>query len=213
MAMSAGKAEVPLLRVGARVPFTRAEGPGSRYALWVQGCAIRCPGCCNPHLFEAAGGEAMPVSALLLEVAAARDRSAIEGVTLLGGEPFEQAAALAELAQGVRAMGLSVLAFSGHTLEELRSRAVGEPAVIALLAALDVLVDGPYQAALPESERLWVGSANQRFHYFTDRYSAQIERPQDGEPLRTIEVRLSPEGRLSTNGWPLASLRRPGTQS
>jgi anaerobic ribonucleoside-triphosphate reductase activating protein len=210
MAMSVRKTAVPRLRVGARVALTRAEGPGPRYALWVQGCAIRCPGCCNPHLFEAAGGEALPVPMLLAEVEAARTRSAIEGVTLLGGEPFEQAAALARFARGVRAMDLSVLAFSGYTLEELRSRAAGEPAVAGLLAALDVLVDGPYQAALPERERLWVGSADQRFHYFTDRYSAEIERPRDGEPLRSVEVRLSPEGRLSANGWPLAALRRLG---
>jgi anaerobic ribonucleoside-triphosphate reductase activating protein len=210
MAMSARKAAIPLLRMGARVPLTRAEGPGPRYALWVQGCAIRCPGCCNPHLFEAAGAEALSVPALLAEVKAVRDRSGIEGVTLLGGEPFEQAPALASFARGVRALGLSVLAFSGHTLEELRARAAGEPAVAGLLDALDVLVDGPYQAARPERERLWVGSTNQRFHYFTDRYAAGIERPQAGEPLRTVEVRLSPEGRLSANGWPLAALRRFG---
>ena len=190
------------VRVGARVPLTHAEGPGPRYALWVQGCAIRCAGCCNPQLFDAASGEAVTVPALLGDVETARALSAIEGVTLLGGEPFEQAAALACFAQGVRAMGLSVVAFTGYTLGELRSRAAAKPGVGELLGALDVLVDGPYQAARPERERLWVGSTNQRFHYFTDRYSPAIERPQPGEPLRTVEVRISADGRLSANGWP-----------
>src|SRR5687767_7992082 len=125
------------LRVGARVPVTRVEGPGARYALWVQGCSIRCPGCCNPHLFDAALGSAMSVEALLAEVAAARP--AIEGLTLLGGEPFDQAAALGRLAAGTRALGLSVMTFSGYTVEELRARS--EAAVETLLRATDVLVD------------------------------------------------------------------------
>jgi anaerobic ribonucleoside-triphosphate reductase activating protein len=108
-------------------------------------------------------------------------------------------------------MGLSLIAFSGYTLEELSARARGgEPEIGDLLAALDVLVDGRYEADRPERERLWVGSSNQRFHYFTDRYSPAIERPLSDAPLRTIELRLSPDGRLSANGWPSPFLRRLG---
>jgi anaerobic ribonucleoside-triphosphate reductase activating protein len=177
---------------------TRAEGPGARYALWLQGCSIRCPGCCNPHLFEAAGGALVPRSSLLDEVRAVRDQ--IEGVTLLGGEPFEQAAALALLASAIRALDLSVLAFSGYRLEELRARR--DPRVDALLASVDVLVDGRFEASRPEEERLWVGSTNQRFHYLTGRYTPTIERPLPGEPLRSVEIRLGPDGSLGLNGWP-----------
>ena len=164
------------MRVGARVPVTRAEGPGARFALWLQGCSLRCPGCCNPHLFEAEGGALVSVADLLAEVAAVR--ASIEGVTLLGGEPFEQAGALAAFASGVRALGLSVLSFSGYRLEELRARR--DPGVEALLAATDVLVDGRYEAARPETTRLWAGSTNQRFHYLTDRYSAVHRAPRRG---------------------------------
>ena len=187
-----------VLRVGARVPVTHAEGPGARFGLWLQGCSLRCPGCCNPHLFETEGGAMVPVVALLAEVTAVR--GLIEGVTLLGGEPFEQAAALAPLASGVRALGLSVLTFSGYRLEELRARQ--DSGVDALLAATDVLVDGRYEATRPEAERLWAGSTNQSFHYLTDRYTSAIERPAPGEALRTVEIRLGPDGRLSQNGWP-----------
>ena len=187
------------LRVGARVPVTRVEGPGARYALWVQGCSIRCPGCCNPHLFDAALGSAVPVDALLAEVAVARP--AIEGLTLLGGEPFDQAAAVARLAAGTRALGLSVMTFTGYTLEELRARA--DAAVDALLLATDVLVDGRYEAARPERRRLWAGSENQRFHYLSDRYSPEIEVPPAGQPLRAVEIRIETDGRVRGNGWPI----------
>ena len=75
------------LRVGARVRATCAEGPGTRYALWLQGCSLRCPGCCNPQLFDPRGGEELPLALLAAEISDVRDQ--IEGVTLLGGEPFE----------------------------------------------------------------------------------------------------------------------------
>lgn len=186
------------VRVGACVPLTRAEGPGARFALWVQGCSLRCPGCCNPHLFEPTPAAYVTVVTLLAEVAAERGR--VEGVSLLGGEPFEQAAALAPFASGVRALGLSVLVFSGYRLDELRGRR--DSGTQALLAATDVLVDGRYEATRPESSRLWAGSTNQRFHYLTDRYTDAIERPAPGEALRSVEIRLGPDGALSSNGWP-----------
>jgi anaerobic ribonucleoside-triphosphate reductase activating protein len=185
--------------VGARVPVTRAEGPGARFALWLQGCSLRCPGCCNPHLFEAEGGTLVSVADLLIEVAAVRAQ--VEGVTLLGGEPFEQAEALAPFASGVRALGLSVLTFSGYRLEELHARR--DPGIRALLAATDVLVDGRYEASRPETSRLWAGSTNQRFHYLTSRYSPEIETPRGDDALRTVEVRLGSDGTLAVNGWPV----------
>src|SRR5262245_28687224 len=187
------------VRVGARVPVTRVEGPGARYALWVQGCSIRCPGCCNPHLFAAAGGERVAVETLLAEIRAAGP--AIEGVTFLGGEPFEQASALARVARGSRGLGLSVMVFSGYTLEELAAR-VADDGVAALLRYTDVLVDGRYEASRPERTRLWAGSENQRFHYLTDRYGPEIERPADGAALREVEVRIEADGTISANGWP-----------
>ncbi len=192
------------MRVGARAPVTEVEGPGRRYALWVQGCSIRCPGCCNPHFFAPAAGEVVGVADLLAEVAEVRTR--VEGLTLLGGEPFEQAAPLARLAAGAREMGLSVMAFTGVTLEVLRERP--DPGVHALLAQVDVLVDGTFEAARPERRRRWAGSRNQRFHYLTSRYSPAIETPVEEEPLRAVEVTVAPDGRVVLNGWPLAGAGR-----
>ena len=192
-----------VLGVGARVPVTRAEGPGARYALWLQGCSIRCPGCCNPHLFEPSGGERVGGAVLLAEMRHVRDE--IEGLTVLGGEPFDQAEALLPVLRGACDLGLSVVVFSGFTLEELRARPEG--AVRDVLGTIDVLVDGRYDASRPETERLWAGSTNQRFHYFTDRYSPAIERPDADEPLRSVEVRLGADGRVSANGWPALTRR------
>jgi anaerobic ribonucleoside-triphosphate reductase activating protein len=189
---------MPPIRVAAVVDVTEAEGPGARFAVWVQGCAIRCPGCCNPHMLDPLAGTPLDAGELLARLDRARDR--VEGVTLLGGEPFEQAAALAQFARGVRERGLSVVVFTGHLLEELRAgRPAGSP---ELLDQVDLLVDGPYQADLPERTRRWSGSANQRFHLLTGRYSPGVENIAPGEVERTIELRFGPDGTIRRSGWP-----------
>jgi anaerobic ribonucleoside-triphosphate reductase activating protein len=192
---------VTTLRIARFVPVTTAEGPGERFALWVQGCSLRCPGCCNPEMFEPAGGTAWEVRALLAEVRAPGD--AIEGVTLLGGEPFDQAGALAELAEGCHALGLSVMTFTGYTLAELRARE--DEDTEALVAATDLLVDGRYDATRPETARRWAGSTNQTFHFLTGRYPPGIERGAE----RVVEARLRLDGTAEVNGWPeLAGLAK-----
>lgn len=195
-----------MLRIAAVVADTCAEGPGRRWALWVQGCSIRCAGCCNPEMFDDRRGQAAEIDELAAGVAEARARG-VEGVTLLGGEPFEQAAELATLAGHARALAMTVMVFSGYTLDQLRGR--GDAA--ALLAVTDLLVDGPYDRTRPEPAppvgRRWIGSANQQMHYLTSAYAAGDPRMRDAN---TIEIRLSRDA-LQINGWPTADqlVRRP----
>lgn len=178
------------------VEDTEAEGPGRRFAVWVQGCTLRCPGCCNPELFAVDGGHREDVRALAARVLAT---PGVEGLTVLGGEPFQQAPAVAALGALVRAGGRSVMVFTGYTLEELRAGAV--EGAEALLAQVDLLVDGRYEARRPERTRRWIGSANQRLHFLTDRY-------REGDPrlegANTVELRWGPSG-LQVNGWPSAA--------
>src|SRR5947199_1809503 len=104
-----------VLRIAQTVACTEAEGPGRRFALWFQGCPLRCPGCCNPEMLPFAGGTSRSVDDVLAEVERARNEGGVEGITLLGGEPLAHAAGAAILARGVRALGLSVMVFSGYT--------------------------------------------------------------------------------------------------
>jgi anaerobic ribonucleoside-triphosphate reductase activating protein len=164
--------------------------------VWLQGCSIRCAGCCNPHLLDAAGGEDVEVGALLREVADVR--AEIEGVTVLGGEPFDQAEGLVSFVRRVREMDLGVIVFTGFTLEELNGR--DDPAVGDVLAATDLLVDGRFDPGRPEGRRMWVGSTNQRFCYLTNRYSSAIEEGPEGLVVDRLEVRITPDGRVDIDG-------------
>lgn len=183
----------PLIRVARIIPHTTAEGPGNRYAIWVQGCSIRCDGCFNPHLWTASGGTPTSPESLAQDAT----ETGVDGITLLGGEPFEQAPALARLARLAQEAGMSVMTFTGRLYEDLR--AIADPDIHALLHATDLLVDGPYLADQPDLSRPWVGSTNQHFHFLTDRYRHLEDRLTE-LPDR-IEVRIAPNGEICLNGW------------
>src|SRR3954454_7616035 len=106
------------LQVAQAVACTEAEGPGRRFALWFQGCPLRCPGCCNPEMLPFEGGTKMTLAEVLAQIDAARRDHGVEGITLRGGEPLAHAPGAAALAREARARGLSVMVFSGFTLEQ-----------------------------------------------------------------------------------------------
>ena len=184
------------LSVAQIVPCTEAEGPGRRFALWFQGCPLRCPGCCNPEMLPFAGGQQIPLADVLVQVRRAASEQGVEGITLLGGEPIAHAAGAAALARETRALDLSITVFSGYALAEIRR--MPDPAVAELLAYTDILVDGPYVRELPETRRRWIGSSNQQIHFLTDRYRA--DDPCWRMP-NTLEIRLA-DGELKVNGFP-----------
>ncbi|MDX2024744.1 4Fe-4S single cluster domain-containing protein [Microcella sp.] len=157
---------------------------------------MRCHGCFNPQFFGRRGGTVFTVDELLAEV----PTSGIEGVTLLGGEPFEQAPALAHFARAVRDRGLSVMSFSGVTLDELSEGArQGEPGAGALLDQTDLLVDGPFLQDQVEGDRPWVGSRNQGVRALADRYR-DFERA--GWPIADrLEMRIAANGTTAIDGW------------
>ncbi len=170
-----------ILNLAQVVPCTEAEGPGKRFAVWFQGCPLRCPGCCNPEFLLFAGGIPIPVSELIRQLESAD----VEGITLLGGEPFAHAEGAALLAEVSRSRGFGVMIFSGYTLEELQANP--DPAVARLLAATDLLVDGPFVREQPDTTRRWIGSTNQRIHFLTERYRS--DDPCWQQP-NTLELRV-----------------------
>jgi anaerobic ribonucleoside-triphosphate reductase activating protein len=191
---------------------TRAEGPGVRTAVWVQGCAIRCPGCFNPHMWGFRGGERVAPDDLVARVLAADT----EGLTLLGGEPFDQAAALATVASRVRRAGRSVMTFTGYTRAQLRQAVdTGRDDVAALLDQTDLLVAGPFLRDRIDTDRPWVGSTNQEFVLLSDRFPHLLD--EMGRTPDRVEVSVDTSGRIAVNGWAepealdelLASLGRP----
>jgi anaerobic ribonucleoside-triphosphate reductase activating protein len=159
--------ESAVLRVGGIEPESVVDGPGFRYVVFVQGCDFRCPGCHNPQLQSAEGGRLASVGELLGEI---RENPLLDGITLSGGDPFTQAEACAVLAEEVRALGLSVMTFTGYLWEDLCAAAGlaggGNGFTRAgwrrLIEATDILVEGPFIQALRDIGLRFRGSSNQR---------------------------------------------------
>jgi anaerobic ribonucleoside-triphosphate reductase activating protein len=193
----------PALRLAAppdRLSVVHHSGPGLRLVFWVQGCSVRCTRrCINPTLLDAAGG--FLVAAADLERALlgkAADYPEAEGVTVLGGEPFDQASALAAALSPVRAAGLSLMVYSGHRLEELEGST--DPGVAALLALCDLLVDGPFVDALYDPGLVWRGSRNQRLLRLTDRYTEADLATAMARQARALWVSQAPAGSVVVSG-------------
>jgi anaerobic ribonucleoside-triphosphate reductase activating protein len=155
----------------------------------VQGCSIRCPGCINPQLFSFDGGHEVD-SELLIEEAIV---AGVEGITLLGGEPFDQPDEVAAIAQKAQTNGLGVITFTGYSVENLR----GDDRMHSLLSATDLLIDGPYEKDSPEQRRALVGSSNQRFIYLSNRYKGY--EPEHAR--NRIELRIQADGSVEMAGF------------
>lgn len=147
------------------------------------------------------GGHSVSVETLIGQLAVSAADGDLEGITLLGGEPFSQPAGCARLATAAHELELSVMTFSGFTLAELRAR--DDSDVRALLDETDILVDGPYDQSQPDTQRRWIGSRNQQIHFLSDR--CDQADPRWGEP-NTLELRIV-DGELSVNGFPAAKVR------
>jgi anaerobic ribonucleoside-triphosphate reductase activating protein len=186
-----------LLNLADVVAPSRVNGPGARAVLWAQGCSIRCRGCHNPHTWAP---EPRRVCTVEAAVAWVKRFPGLRGVTLSGGEPFEQALAFAALCRALRAEGADVVAFSGLTRREIEADA--RPSARALLAEVDLLVDGPYVAE--RAARLPLrGSENQSLHFLTGRI-----RPEEVTGLCAVEW-IGRGPRATVTGFSLRTLTHP----
>lgn len=113
-------------RVFGLVSDSIVDGPGLRYGVFVQGCSHGCPGCHNPESHDPAGGQEASVETIVGELAA---NKLISGVTLSGGEPFEQATVCAEIGERAHDLGLNVWTYTGYRYEDLEALARGYRAV------------------------------------------------------------------------------------
>lgn len=173
------------LRVYQIIKQTKVEGPETRYCIWFQGCSRHCKGCWAEATWPHDGGIEVDTKELLEDILNTPD---IQGVTFLGGEPFEQPESLEFLARGAKEAGLSVLCFTGGKIEEIKNREI--------LKYIDILIDGEFREEEKDYSRPWVGSKNQRYHFLTDRYNEKILTQYKNK----IEVNIQKNGLITING-------------
>ncbi len=135
-----------------------ANGVGIRTSIFVTGCTRHCPDCFNEEYQDFHAGKPWTDAETALVIEYLKDEE-VEGLTLLGGEPMQNAKGLADVVRAAKAaVGKSVWVYSGYLWDEI----LADPEKKALLETCDVLVDGPFVAALKNPRLRFRGSANQR---------------------------------------------------
>ena len=167
--------DIPL-RLFGTASDSIVDGPGLRFVIFVQGCPHACPGCHNPESHDPVGGTLSSTKELFEKISA---RPEIAGVTFSGGEPFTHAEALAEIGKAVRAMGKTVMTYSGYTYERLLEMAREDSHIRDLLSVTNYLVDGPFVLSQRDITLKYRGSKNQRILDITCYPNSEAINPAD----------------------------------
>lgn len=175
------------VNLGHSLARSEIYGPGVRSVLWLQGCTLACKGCWNTQFWSARGGTQTDVSSILAEW---EQQQGLEGVTLLGGEPFQQLEATEALINGAKRLGLTVFVYTGYTMDEF------SPAMERCFLASDIVVTGRYLHTLRDTTLRWRGSSNQEVHFPTGHY-----RHLEVEEQHEVEVHISETGELEMFGY------------
>lgn len=169
-------------------------GPGRRIGLWFQGCSIRCSGCISADTWAEGRGE-LELGQILEHLEGAL--SLADGITISGGEPFDQSEALAALLKSLRQQtAIDILVYSGYAFEEIADIF---PAFDGLI---DALITEPFLLHAPQTLPLR-GSDNQRMHLLTElgrsRF-ADFDAPSPDNPA--LDVMFDTDGAVWFAGIP-----------
>jgi anaerobic ribonucleoside-triphosphate reductase activating protein len=138
--------------------------------VFAQGCPHHCKGCHNPQTHDPRGGYESTPDEIIARMA---KNPLLRGITLTGGEPFQQPEAMTELARKAKAACYDVVAYTGYTIEaliEMKSQNVDE-----MLKHIDILIDGPFILAEKRHDLLFRGSANQRIINVTEYFAKNLQ--------------------------------------
>lgn len=173
-------------------PESEIYGPGRRFVIWLQGCSLACPGCWNKEMWSFEPKHLVERDILLSDILS---YPGLEGVTLLGGEPLQQASNVHWLLSNLKDRNIGIMLYTGYELEEI----FVNPTLSHICNLADILIAGRYH----EEERYlflrWRGSRNQSITLLTDRYSdLQLE-----DNLNEVELTIDEHGRITLLGYPI----------
>lgn len=147
-----------------------ALGPGTRMALWVSGCNRHCRKCANPELWYRHEYQKITPEKLVKTIGSMIGLG-IDGITITGGEPFDQADELCMVIDGLPEQ-IEVLVFTGYKYEELLEKNDARE----LLSRVDVLIDGEYVDELNNNSSALRGSTNQQIRYLNKAVQSEYEK-------------------------------------
>ena len=164
-----------MIKVAGIVQESIVDGPGIRFVVFVQGCYHKCEGCHNTHTQDFGGGEEISIQSIIDQV---KENPLLDGITLSGGEPFEQADSVSILAEQLKSLDYNVITYSGYTYEQIMEKALADDSWLRLIENTDVLIDGRFEIEKRNLMLNFKGSENQRI----------IDVKASNENIITIEL-------------------------
>lgn len=162
-------------------------GPGKRLLIFLQGCSLHCKGCINKHLWDFGCGK----NATADEILSICKDNAVEGVTLHGGEPLDQANDLLEIVILLKRNGFTVILFTGYNKKELQGRQ------LSVWKMADLIISGRF---MEEKKNLYMqfrGSTNQKIITHKGPYKGY--KPTDGKTVAIFT--LNEDGHFTLRGF------------
>lgn len=170
-------------------------GPGKRVGIWTQGCKLACPGCISPDTWRFSRKKTA-ISELVIQLEPWLQGA--DGITISGGEPFDQPEALTALLIALRQVFKGdILLFSGYHFAELETH------LSKMDGLIDALISGPFEQQAPQTQKLR-GSDNQQFHLFSElgkQRFADMDQPLE-PAIKVLDVAIDEQGKVSVIGIP-----------
>lgn len=180
------------IRIHAVIKGSKVNGPGNRFVIWTQGCKKKCINCYNKNIQKKTSGTIYNINDLIYNIM----NASLDGLTISGGEPFDQADALYELLKGIN-LPLGIICFTGYSIEEIRN----DPLMNRCLEYIDLLIEGHYDDSQRAVSGL-AGSKNQRF-IFIDKKERGIELLGESVDFdQHVEVHIDDFSDLIITGFP-----------
>lgn len=172
-------------------PYSHIYGPGTRFVVWLQGCTLGCKGCWNTEMWSHKSKYLISRKQLLKKIITTTD---IQGVTILGGEPFQQAENVIWLLKQLRLQSqLNSIVYSGFTKDELIVKGIWNDICINT----DLVITGRFEEKSQDTSLYLRGSANQKLIYTSN--SKLKNDPVNGNE---IEIIIDEFARQTVIGYP-----------
>jgi len=168
-------------------------GPGERFVIWSQGCSIHCPGCWNKEMWPFKQDKYI-IAKEIIDIVC---KEKLEGVTILGGEPFDQYDSLFEIVKELNGKDISIILYTGYEKE-----ALVEKNNIAIFNYIDMLISGKYDEKFRDINKQLIGSTNQQIDFMSNRYNEKII--QNGN---YVEIIFETDGSTKMIGFPEENMK------
>lgn len=179
------------IRISSIIPVSEANGPGPHYTIWFQGCNLKCPGCFNPNTHSRLKGNPRTISSILAEIKGEWELKRIRGVTITGGEPFQQADGLIQLVKGIKEIGeIGIIVLTGY--DEIELAKIPEFDVIK--NSIDLIIAGRYRENRKIQKGLR-GSSNKEYIFLSGEYLLD-----DFVSIPALEITTNNNGIITLTG-------------